>query len=107
SDPANTNDHPNRCASVTYPVASTNSAKRALVTAYASMRSDEISTSRRVSPSSGYANRPSLPIVHGPPRSEIIVSVAGSSRRGRDGAGGAATASRPLEGLQQRPPFTG
>ena len=43
-NPANTNDHPKRSASVTWPVASTNAAKRSLVTAWASMRNGASST---------------------------------------------------------------
>ena len=72
--PAKTNDHPNRSASVTWPVASTNSAKRVVLTVTASIRNGDSSTTWiGPSPSAGYARASTEPMRNVPPSRSTIV----------------------------------
>ncbi len=90
--PAKTNDQPNRSASLTWPVAATNSAYRALGTAVASRWNGLSSTSRTgPSPSAANASSRSSPIRNVPPAMATMPSTA-AAWRGPDGRGASASA---------------
>ena len=75
----NTNDHPKRSASVTYPVASMNAANCAFVTACAPIANGLSVTSRTGPSPSGSGPPPFAPIRNAPPGSSTIAPAAGSA----------------------------
>src|SRR5699024_1137887 len=99
SRPRNTYDHPNRSASVTWPVAATNSPNSALVTVVGEIRNPPTVTVRTgPSPSSGNTSAASLPIRNDP------AGITGQSLWSVPPVGTAATGAPAGSGCGTAPP---